>query len=620
MKKFIICILLLIGFSGVTSVALVNSGFDGNARMIQTESISSNNITGQGSEVIDVETVPLGTNAESSSQVCNVILFEFAGDYGFYDAEKVAYLNKLINDNIPYNDVYSVHEYFYDVSYGAVDLYANFYLYQDNLTIDNYNYRTYNYDYEISTFNKANNAKKPVLVNYATGERHILLYSYNGTEFISESMLWSHGWKGKKQLFISYSNANLRTICHELLHTFNICDLYIDTSKTTIYPVLYWDLIANGVATTNTLMYNKLNMGWVENSAYEDANATAIETITQNGRYTLQPTTSWNGTRAIKFGVKQGDKKIYFMAEYRKKSNYGVDSALGYDGLIVYRVNEHSKQDGNLRNSTYETFEVYVYRTNEDDYCLGNSALNSGERCGSLSNQAFSLFYEDKSIAKFVIDNIVENPNGTVSFDFKDYSKESVVAGQVKCGAIPLSGLAVSLNGVEVASTDKNGEFLITGVTKAGTLTITDKNGRYKDYSIDVTPNSYCLKIAVKEVDYVLINFANLSYSETYTLYRKNNNQWEEVTKFSLDSPLYVKESKVIEYYKITGKDIKDCEFQIYAGNKSVNVSATKKSTIDKVVETVKSIPNNIGNAVDTFVDVTVETFEGIYNGLRSLF
>jgi M6 family metalloprotease-like protein len=111
--------------------------------------------------------------------------------------------------------------------------------------------------------------------------------------------------------FISInSGASLSTYLHELYHTLGLFDLY--TGNISDFVGLA-DIMSTSTHTEASAYYKK-QLGWLEESAYSDSATTDIETITQNGVYTLSAPSAVGKTTAYKFGERNGE---FFLAEMR---------------------------------------------------------------------------------------------------------------------------------------------------------------------------------------------------------------------------------------------------------------------------------------------------------------
>lgn len=634
MKKFLICIIFLIAFSGISSAVLASTGFDGKSKMIETLNQNysfSLEETNQMNELIDKSVNKSLHNLNKNNIVFDIVLFECSDFRDFFNQAKIDLLDSYFNDDDRSNEIYSVHEYFIDASYGKASIYANLNLFKDNRPRSDY-YNQIHAIAEFGTYSRAFAKSKQVAGNYGDGNAYGMIFAghkvYDGS-----SRLWAHCLPDFTFISLNYEHAlELDVLYHEIFHTFMIADQYCyNNSENT--PLGSWELISIQDGPTNSLMYNKKMAGWVESSNYSDSKETEIETInnsdTNNGantlRLTLHPTCDTTGTRAYKFGMRS-DKDSYFMIEYRKSNPNGLDKYL-YEKqcLIVYRVNDTRERCGNcfddqLRGieADYETFEVYIWRPNEDD-SVRYSGLKAGDVCGGLKMNSYStLYYEDKTIAKFLIDNITFNDDGTASFDFQNLQNVTAISGTVYSMSSRLSGMKILVNGIETTTSDKKGEFLITGINNNATLSIVDPNGNFTFNDTIIEPTNHDLKIYANQIITPSVRIVDGSSENTYKIYQYKNNEWVYLDSFNGSEILEMKNIPVNTKFKVSGYCVTDYEFTLVSNTlyripQTIPKQAEEKDFIGKVVDTVVDLPGQV-------VDFAGDIYDGIAQGLGDLY
>ena len=621
MKKFLYCIVFLIAFSGISSIILNANGFDGENRQIKTEITSYQELTVEEKEELDADISEKTNNAGRTKIVYDIVLFEFSDYKGYFTDNKINALNTRFNDYDLSNKGYSVNEYFKDLSYGQVEINANIYLYKDDKPKSYYEPQsTELFPLEFATYQRAKIKSKSIYNNYGEGNASMLIFSSEQPKD-NNTRLWAHAYTQATFVSLTYGHADVGTLCHEILHTFGLSDLYTyNTSLKT--PVGYWDTSATGGYNfSNNLMYNKLNLGWVDVSNYEDGKQTEIETITQNGTYTLYPTSSTNGTRAYKFGMKKGDEKIYFMAEYRKGLSNRIDSRIS-NGLIVYRVNENKKLQGNLQATSYKDFEIYLYRYRDSTYCT--YASYSTGSIGSLIDSNAYLFYDDKTVANYVIENItVDNSSGTLSFDFKNYEENpNYVAGKVyKKSGVILPNADIYINGIKATTTSSKGVFIIENVRANSTLTVVAPNTSLIYAPIIVNPGDKSIKLYADKTAYARVCITDGQANDTYTLFKYTNSEWTQVGTFKGNDEYFViPNARVGEKYKVIG-NLVDEEFIISLDDffKKIKKQEPKKeeqkSTTEKITDTITSIPGKVKNTLEDAYDTIKDSVKGAIDG-----
>lgn len=629
MKKFLYCLIFLISFSGISSAVLVNNGYDGANRQIastatstQIESVIDSTDSNLG---IDGETAsssaPIGNNKGRTRLIYDVVLLESADAIGFYTEEKINSINQLLNDADPYNDVYSVYEYFQDASYNQVKVNANLLLYKSDKPMSYYDIESFSYEYEYNQYLTALSQSTQIKGRYGTANSSMLIFSTVSTVSY-DSRLWAHTFRNTTFISLCYGYAKIGTLCHEIMHSFGVRDTYIqDVNAQT--PVAWWDLNGNGSQyCSNSLMYNKLTAGWVETSNYGDNRATEIETITKSGRYTLSPTISTTGTRAYKFGIKKGDSKVYFMVEYRKGSTDKIDR-FNKSGLIVYRLNENFKEQGNLNKKPSE-YEIFVYRKFNSDTCY-NANLEDGDYCGSLSNQRVSLCYEDGTMSSIIIDNIViDEETDTASFDFADYTNTKYVEGVVRdSGGACIPYAEIMINGIKAGTANKYGEFIVTNVAPNSTLTaVAPNNSRLIFNPITVNPYTTDLLVKAEPLFVATISVKDGKHTEMYSIYKLINDEWRFCGFLDGDEVYTVSCAENGVTYKFKGfnletivvltEDSKDVvlvkEEPKKEETKEESEDEEEKSTLGKVAEAITSVPGKVKDTLVNAYDTLAET------------
>lgn len=621
MKKFLYCIVFLIAFSGISSIVLNANGFDGENRQIKTEITSYQELTNEEKSELDADISDKANNAGKTKIVYDVVLFEFSDYKGYFTEEKLKAFNTLFNEYNLNNKDYSVNEYFKDISYGQVEINANIYLYKDSKPKSYYEPQsTELFPLEYATYQKAKIKSKTIYDNYGEGNATMIIFSGEKPKN-NNTRLWAHAYTQSTFVSLTYEHADVGTLCHEILHTFGLSDLYTyNTSLPT--PVDCWDVSANGgYYYSNNLMYNKLNIGWVDVSNYEDDKQTEIETISKNGTYTLNPTTSLNGTRAYKFGMKKGDEKVYFMAEYRKGLSNRVDDKVS-SGLIVYRVNENKKLQGNLQATTYKDFEIYIYRYRNSTYCT--YASYSAGSIGSLIDSNAYLFYDDKTVANYVIENItIDNSSGTLSFDFKNYEdNQNYVAGKVyKKSGVILPNADIYINGIKATTTNSKGVFIIENVRANSTLTVVAPDTSLIYAPVIVNPGDKSIELYADKTSYARVCITDGQANDTYTLFKYSNSEWTQVGTFKGNDKYFtIPNARVGEKYKVIG-NLVDEEFIISRDDyfKYIKKQEPKKeetkSTTEKITDTITSIPSKVKNTLEDAYNTIKDSVSGAFNG-----
>lgn len=641
MKKFLISIIFLIAFAGVSSGLLLNSGFDGYSKMQQgagtsyTYSIEeTNSIDEMLSNSIyktnyDEETQTM-SNKDETDIVFDVVLFEFSDYPDYFNDKRKNTLYEYFNDNTADNSVYSVHEYFWDLSYHQVSIYANFYFYKDKLPMSDYDTPSQAI-HEFATYTRALNSATELKVNYRKGNAYAMIFS-GPKPYHSGTRLWAHAYPDFSYISLTYGHADVDVLYHEIFHTFMISDQYCYTS-TAKTPVGNWDIISDEVGAVNTSLYNKKCAGWATVSDYSDTSEktlikeihnTDLNTKGEDSLHlTLSATSdsSQNGVKAYKFGAKGQE---YFMVEYRKSIRGGLDQYLPVnDCLVVYRVNEKYSRVGNV-HSDYDTFEVYFWRPGDSTDEKYAYLIENGV-CGGFCVDDNSLFYKDHSLAKFKIDNITFNGDGTASFDFYNLTDTHPISGIVRSSNQKLENMNIYLNGQLKATTDKNGEFVVLCENDGEQeIRIVDPNGNYQFIAFNVTPNEKTIKFYARETINTSIIIANGTHDNIYEVFKyEKDGTWTSVGSFRGDETFAFTGIETNSKYKINGYLVDNYEITFTAAGKrripQTKIEEEEKDWFDSAVDTIVSIPGQIADTLGDVYDGITDALGSIADGIGDL-
>lgn len=251
-------------------------------------------------------------------------------------------------------------------------------------------------------------------------------------------------------------------ICHEYTHCFNIPDMY-DTNYTGFYGMGSYDLMASGSYNGNMFCppaftaYELNFIGWLEPIVLSEP------TTVQN----MAPL-SEGGPTFIIYNDAHPDE--YFLLENRQLT--GWDASLPGKGLLITHVDYNDTVwEYNIVNSkaTY-SYGNTVYASNDHERC-GIVSANASEEAPtedgklypttynnsftSTSNPADSLYNANTDgtyLLNKPITNIVQNADGTISFDFMGGSTDNVINGivSVKTNTTASDGKTYNTLGVQM--------------------------------------------------------------------------------------------------------------------------------------------------------------------------
>lgn len=383
--------------------------------------------------------------ALTTGTINNIVVYiRFADQSEFFPGQILN--DMMFNSILPAAN--SMRNYFREVTYGKLKVISHFYPTSNGTTILSYqDSHSRNYYCPYSTTNPS---------GYTDSERvsreHMLLY--NAVNYIRNqiptslnvdsdndgyvdnvcfivrggttdwnTLLWPHKWSlsnnisinGKRvwdynfQLEDYLSSHGNGVLCHEMGHSLGIPDLYHGDFVNN--PVGIWDLMSfntNPPQHISAYMKHKYG-GWIP----------SIPTITKSGTYTLQPLVS-SANNCYKIPIKGSSQ--YLVVEYRKKIGI-FDYSLPGSGLIVYRINDKLYGNFNATEAGGVSDEVYVFRRDgsisSNGYVSDAYFLESSDRTTFSSNTNPFCFTAPNGMncGKLSIKNIIENSNGTLSFD-----------------------------------------------------------------------------------------------------------------------------------------------------------------------------------------------------------
>ena len=550
-----------------------------------TNNVNSDNITSKNDNVEGVE-----ISESISTQTVRVVFYETnypnAKEFTKYEIlDNIKMLSK-VDDN---DGLYTVAEYFRDISFGELKLEFSYgtRFYDDNL--DNQNVFYSNLDYDIT-------------INW-----------YPIKAFKTSDKFWPMCLSGIRSVVLS-KNVDVSTICHEMIHTFKISDLY--SNKTDKNGCKYdyvggWDIMSfNCYKNPQFPLVNTI--GYVRDlttSNYFDMDKSNIEVLDKTSNVTIKATSyaSKEDTIAIKIQAKDlgfnGDyyQNIYFMIEYRKANGLkDKTNPYGDDCLIIYRVNNNYWSNVEVENQG-RTF-VYIYRKYNSS-TVQNAGLIDGDTFGSKTSQGYNtIFMPNGDNTKIVISNIKFGSDGECSFKVElptaddNVSLSGTISNRLGC----IAKCELYENDVKVLETDSNGCFYLNTVKgaiitfkKDGVVVkslIADKS--YKGvllYTDDVS----CKIIIKNDVSGVKVSI---------------NNKILKIDATSFDLMLNVGDK-----VRISCVGYKDYEFA-YNNEKRIEITLSEPDKPNIIDRTTDNIQTNAGKLVDAINNITDLIEKGLSN------
>ncbi len=341
----------------------------------------------------------------STGDLINVVIFiRFSGESEF--TSTIDFYDDMMNSTDP--ELPSVHNYYNEVSYGQINVTADFFPQPDenNVIVSYEDSHPRGYYEAYSNFNQIgyqggdhgderSEREQQLLADAAEyvesmipedlaidgdndGYVDNVIYVIKGSPNNWASLLWPHRWSmyyatayihGKQvydynfQIETHLNSSGSSVMCHELYHSLGAPDLYrYDTDGD---PVGVWDLMAGNTTPPQHMnQYMKYYYTqWMPN----------IPKIEESGTYTLYPVSS-NENNVYKITSWNYLEDIYF--EYRRIDPL-FESALPSQGLLTYKINNSEAGNGNAGGPPDE---VYIYRPGGNPSGggqIGSAPLNS---------------------------------------------------------------------------------------------------------------------------------------------------------------------------------------------------------------------------------------------------
>lgn len=267
---------------------------------------------------------------------------------------------------------------------------------------------TSTYDYYLSLSDANSNLENNIFMNavnagldydgntktFKFNEYNIKINAFAGNSGAWETFLWPHAFSSQSLIMLTEYKQSLpmsfSTVCHEMLHTFGVGDLYSYTG-TQLFAVGAWDIMGSSQKHLQTNAYFRQKIGWINSSLYNDNQVTPIEEISakQRGELSLKVyascTSDYTKTIAYKFGENSKNNE-FFMLEYRVQGYKSVyDSTIPKTCVTIYRV--HPGANGNRNGNASGSFYNEIIFMGDSSYNVSTSTyINS---CGIIEGETY---------------------------------------------------------------------------------------------------------------------------------------------------------------------------------------------------------------------------------------
>ncbi len=346
------------------------------------------------------------SKAPTTGTISNIVIFIRFSDQEEFAASPAEYSEMF---NASDEGVSSLHNYFREVSYGALDVSSTFYPISTGATVLSYQdseprayYTPYSSTNPLGYTGENQGIREQTLLRRSVdaiadqvpnnlivddnndGYVDNICFIVRGSPTVWGTILWPHAGSmisdeehiiaGKKVASYNLqveSEAREGVLCHEMMHSLGAPDLYEYSYR--INPVGVWDLMAetnNPPQHPSTYLKYKY-LKWIS----------SIPEISASGSYTLNPTT--NGSNNCFRIASPNSSGEYFVLEYRRRTGI-FDWTLPGEGLIIYRINPAGVGDLSLPH------EVYIYRPGGTTSATGEiylAGLSSTEGRTSINDE-----------------------------------------------------------------------------------------------------------------------------------------------------------------------------------------------------------------------------------------
>lgn len=225
----------------------------------------------------------------------------------------------------------------------------------------------------------------------------------------------------------SLNRGEYGTLIHEFGHVLGYRDLYRYGSKS--QPVGFFDVMGNVIGSNPQSFLTYFTSEFDSDMSWHDP-LPIINKTTENITLYKPEFRDSNEKRAVKIEV-GGNKDEFFVVEYYDRLNTYDSHRADSSGIIIYRVNEKNKYNGNSDGSEQGKREhIYIFRPGET--ALGDSNGNLKEATLNMSRKTYgveldlnntdfnsnSIFFSDGANSGIQIE-VTGETNNSITFNIK---------------------------------------------------------------------------------------------------------------------------------------------------------------------------------------------------------
>ncbi len=417
--------------------------------------------------------------ASAVSRKALVILVNFK-DQSFKSTSTQSEISAMMNQE-GYNrngHIGSVHDYFYDQSYGAM-----------NLQLDVVGPVTLSQN--MSYYGAVNGSKRDIragtmvaeacqLVNsqvdfstydwYSDGEVELIYVIYAGYALTLDGVTVDTYACSSELAGTSGSTlSGIGTPCHELSHCFGLCDLY-DTSGNNNFGMNTWSIMdrgcynGNGKIPCGYTAFERNYAGWMTSN-------TLVTLKTETSITNMKPLSEFPG-EAYKVYNDASSWNECFILENRQQT--GWDSGCSGHGLLITHLDYDGYSWAYDHINTDPSRQRFTIMPADNEFSTTAAGLAGDPYPGTSGNTSFtdtsvpaSKFYEPTKSGSYYlgkpITNIKENSNGTISFDFMKTSGGGGGSSTDESEMLSRSGWSAKADGYASSGYDGSPSYAFDG-------------------------------------------------------------------------------------------------------------------------------------------------------------
>lgn len=263
--------------------------------------------------------------------------------------------------------------------------------------------------------------------------------------------------------------SGIGTPCHELSHCFGLCDLY-DTSGNNNFGMNTWSIMdrgcynANGKIPCGYTAFERNYAGWMTSN-------TLVTLKTETSVANMKPLSEFPG-EAYKIYNDASSWNECFILENRQQT--GWDSGCSGHGLLITHLDYDGYSWAYDHINTDPSRQRFTIMPADNEFSTTAAGLAGDPYPGTKGNTSFtdtsvpaSKFYEPTKSGSYYlgkpITNIKENSDGTISFDFMKTTEEGGGSSTEESLMLSRSGWSAKADGYASSGYDGSPSYAFDG-------------------------------------------------------------------------------------------------------------------------------------------------------------